>query len=275
MKKLVCFIICMILLSICTVSLASVKINKKNFPDKNFREYIREFLDTNQDKKLSNSEIDQVVEIFVQGRSIKSLTGIERFPNLTTLNCSANKLKELNIGKNTKLQTLLCSSNDLTKLDITGNKALSTLNCSSNYDLKKLDLRKNKKLTHLYCEGCCLSKLNTSKNTQLEVIACSYNALTSLDLSKNTKLQELGCVGNNLTNLDLSKCPDLKKVHCWTNKIQTLDVRKCPILRDLVKTKSAKTEYRDDEQVHYWVKTDVSGSAIAELCANVKVKVKK
>ena len=76
-----------------------VPINEANFPDTNFRAYIAESFDINQDGKLSEEECLAVQKIDVSGMQIKSLKGICRFIELRDLNASDNLLQyNINIG---------------------------------------------------------------------------------------------------------------------------------------------------------------------------------
>ena len=74
-----------------------VPINEANFPDTNFRAYIAESFDINQDGELSEEECLAVQKIDVSGMQIKSLKGICRFIELRDLNASDNLL-QYNIG---------------------------------------------------------------------------------------------------------------------------------------------------------------------------------
>jgi len=48
------------------------------------------------------------------------------------LNCANNRLKSLDISKNTLLNTLTCYNNELASLDVSKNTALASFNCRSN-----------------------------------------------------------------------------------------------------------------------------------------------
>ena len=105
-------------------------INSTNFPNQNFRNYVSSTsIDKNGDGFLGKSEIAKVTSLNVNGRSITSLTGIEYFTELTSLDCSTNSLTSLNLSNNTKLTKLFCSNNRLTALDVSKNTALTTLDC--------------------------------------------------------------------------------------------------------------------------------------------------
>ena len=81
----------------------NIEINEKNFPDENFRKFISDKFDKFGNGYLTKNFIDKITVLECTGKEIKSLQGIEYFTNLTNLNCNVNKLKELDISKNTKL----------------------------------------------------------------------------------------------------------------------------------------------------------------------------
>ena len=226
-----------------------VKINSTNFPDAEFRKYISENIDLNEDGVLSKAEIKKVKTIYLgsDNYTCKSLEGIGVFTELKSLECVSQKslskldlhkntklefvkcgrngIKELNVSKLTKLKELRCYDNKLTKLDVSKNVNLEILDCVSN-NLTGLDLRKNAKLVELYCSSNKLTKLNLTKNTKLHNLWCDSNKLTKLDVTKNTKLSNIVCSRNKLTQLDVTKNLDLVDLYCDTNKLTKLNVDK-------------------------------------------------
>ena len=123
------------------------------FPDAKFQEYLRtairpgtsDKIDENGDGILSAKERNQVYRIDVRKSGITDLTGIERFHNLYTLNCSELGLNELNLSQNTELETLDCSENNLIQLNLSKNSKLKNLDCSEN-KLTQLNLPVSAKL---------------------------------------------------------------------------------------------------------------------------------
>ena len=101
---------------------ASVKINKTNFPDQNFRNWILQ--NYNADGVLTDAIIAEVKEINVSYCEISDLTGIEHFTALEFLLCYGNQLTTLDISKNTKLHYVNCDDNQLTALDVSYNSEL-------------------------------------------------------------------------------------------------------------------------------------------------------
>ena len=80
-------------------------------PDANFKEYLLENFDTNQDGNISLSEAKVVLEINCSNRNIETLDGIEKFENLERLICNDNQLDELELRYNKKLSWLVCNNN--------------------------------------------------------------------------------------------------------------------------------------------------------------------
>ncbi len=203
----------------------SVEINKTNFPDAVFHEYVAACFDTDKNGILSAEEISAVTTIDVPDKGISDLTGIEHFTALETLSCQNNQLTSLDVSNNTVLWHLNCSNNKLITLDVSNNTALESLFCDLN-QLTSLDLSNNTVLWHLDCYNNQLTSLDASNCTSLEELYCYENQLTSLDVSNNAKLNTFYCDDNTykipLTDgkFDLSTLPtgfDIRKASDWTN----------------------------------------------------------
>lgn len=166
-------------LNVTVVPEGSIAIDASNFPDPNFRAYVKAEFDKDYNNSLSESERNAVTEIKVadgyNGQKITNLKGIEFFPNL---------------------EKLYCDNNQLTSLDVSQNKALKYLNCSEN-QLTSLDVSQNTQLKELRCYGNQLTSLDVSKNPALVWLSCTRNQLTSLDLSP-TVVSTLYAAGNQI-----------------------------------------------------------------------------
>ena len=222
------------------VQSAGVAIDDTNFPDADFRTFVKNF-DTNKDDSLSDTEIAAVKVINYPHIGITNLKGIEYFTALKILNCESNRLTTLDVSKNTALTDLNCSGNQLTTLDVSKNTALTDLYCSGN-QLTVLDVSKNTALKTLWCDENQLTVLDVSKNTALKILLCDANQLTALDVSKNTALTRLDCYNNQLTSLDVSNT-DMDDLNCYDNIYQivvgndrTFDLSLLPGNFDVAKT---------------------------------------
>lgn len=219
---------CMVLTLLPTAALADgdVAINEANFPDANFRQYVKEKFDKNEDDVLSADEIAAVKEIHVEGKPITSIEGIAYFTALESLDCSNTKLPSLDTSHNENLVFLRCNKiSTLTTLNVSENTKLKFLYCNDNA-LTALDLTKNLALEKLECGDNKLATLDLSRNTNLKYFGCFNSRLSSLDLTNNTNLEELHFAGNNVSTLDVSKNTNLKKLRVFSNELITLDTSK-------------------------------------------------
>ena len=208
-----------------------VSINETNFPDANFRTVVKAY-DTDKDENLSRAEIEAVKEIKCYHKDIRSLTGIEYFTALQTLECYSNLLTSLDISGNTALKSLDCAKNQLATLDVSRNTALKSLDCADN-QLTALDISQNTALESLICAGNKLTALNVSGNATLKFLDCSTNELTELNVDQNVALNTLDCRNNRLTSLNVSLNLNLQDLNCARNQLSALDVQKNTALKSL------------------------------------------
>lgn len=108
--------------------------------DAAFRAYCLANLDVNNDQVISLAEAQNIKTLNIQGLGIASLSGIEHFSSLTSLNCSNNALTTIDISKLSKLTTLNCANNQLTELSIATNVNLTALDCSGNSALATIQV---------------------------------------------------------------------------------------------------------------------------------------
>ncbi|HPE38666.1 MAG TPA: DUF4214 domain-containing protein [Bacillota bacterium] len=209
-----------------------VAINSTNFPDETFRNYVARYFDDDNNDFLSATEIDAVTEIEIHSYSVNDLTGIEKFSQLTKLDCDSSLLTELDVTQNRALTELDCGYNHLTTLDVSQNTALTYLDCWNN-NLTELDVTHNTALTYLNCGENLLCSLNVTQNTALTALGCYGNNLTELDITKNSALINLGCFKNSIIELDITRNTALIYLRCDNNPITSLDISRNWSLRVL------------------------------------------
>ena len=117
----------------------SIAINASNFPDPDFRTYVKAEFDKDNNNSLSDTERKTATVINVKDKLIETLEGIEFFPNLKELDCSINQLSRLDVSQNTALEKLDCSTNQLASLNLSKNAKLKYLYCNQN-ELTSLDV---------------------------------------------------------------------------------------------------------------------------------------
>ncbi len=150
---------------------ADVEINETNFPDENFRNFLKE-QGYGTDGVLTSAELSTITSLSVTWKNIKDLKGIEFFTALNSLTCSGNQFTSLDLSKNTALTYLYCPYNQLTSLDLSKNTALTSLSCYNN-QLTSLDVSGCTALTSLYCYS------NRIKGEAMDALIASLPTITS------------------------------------------------------------------------------------------------
>ena len=219
---------------------AVVSINATNFPDANFRAWVKANV-AGGASTVTTDQLEAVTSIDCSYENIASLKGISRFPNLTALYCAGNHLAELDLNNNKKLIEVDCSDNQLTALSLSGCKQLKILDCAYN-QLKTLNLSYNTKLEELDCSNNQLTKVNIENVKTLTHIDADNNQLTGINnLDKNPNLSYLSISNNKLTKIDVTKLLKLDCLDVSKNQLKTLDVTKNTLLTDLYASYNALT----------------------------------
>ncbi len=191
-----------------------IAIDEVNFPDREFRNSIKEDFDRNKDGFLTTSEVNAITDISYTVWGISDLKGVEFFTELRSLAVNSNRLTSLDLSKNTKLETLQCYSNKITELDLSNNKALRLLLCRKN-GMEKLILPESDVLYDVECQDNALTELDFSKCPNVSVVDCSGNNLTTVNVNglnissfdgSNNK-RDIGEVGMvvSIPGLDMSR----------------------------------------------------------------------
>ncbi len=220
----------------------SVTINETNFPDQNFREYVKKIIDGNGNNLVDIDERGATTEIRVDTTKVRSVKGVEYFYQLQTLiahpgeedwctdDMGKGKLQELDLRYNPNLVFLDCQRNRLKTLDLSGNPKLESLDCQRN-SLTSLNLSHNPEIVGLECSYNQLTSLDLSRHTKLIGVLCDYNQITYLDVSNAPQLDTFSCQANQLVELRLGAKPNLVDFSCDDNKLASLDVSGCKIVQ--------------------------------------------
>ncbi len=203
-----------------------VELNETNFPDPVFRDYLKETFDFNRNNIVDVSEMKFAKKIMPDEDlrpQIKSVKGIELFPELDTLIINDSPIDTIDISRNPQLKALDISDTGVSSLDVTHNPDLKILKFDRT-KVNKIDLTHNPNLQHLYCLVAPVTELDLSQNPELQFLDCSGTSISKLDLSHNPKLHSVHCNNTKITVLDLSHNPDLVSLFCEYNAISSLDL---------------------------------------------------
>lgn len=182
--------------------------------------------------------------------TVESLSGIEFFTSLTSLNVSGNIIESVDLLMNTLLESLDVSDNSLTALNLSGNTQLTSVNASQNsiesidlsantllfyFDisdnsLTSLDLSNNANLGSLTVSNNGLTTLDLTNSPDLEILRCNSNQLSELNVTENELLMELSCNSNSLVNLNLLSNTNLEELYAESNSLEYLDLSQNPSL---------------------------------------------
>lgn len=210
-----------------------------------------------------NSSIENITTLDVSSSSIKNLTGISGFKNLTSLDCSENLLTALDLSNNTSLTLVNCSKNQaLESLNIkNGNNTNFNLNSkfSENPALSCIQVDDDtysntnwtalKENTASYSTDCNKYTIIPDSNFEDKLIALgidkdgkngkvkteSIRKITSLDLQSSnisdlsgiedfTALLYLDCMSNTITNINVKNNKELRVLNLHDNKLSALDL---------------------------------------------------
>ena len=174
-------------------------IDKTNFPDDIFCNYVKNNCDLDKDGYLTEKEIQSVTSISVSSEGIADLKGIEYFTALTYLVCQNNNLVSLNLSGLASLNHFKCNNNQLESLNLSGCKALSYMECQNN-NLKSLNLWDLTSLSYFTCHNNQLVELDVSNCTKLNYFVCNNNQLVALYMSSEQALGNFVCYGNKIRN---------------------------------------------------------------------------
>ena len=239
---------------------AVVIIDEKHFPDFNFRRYVQENHDANQNGILEFAESncedgvshrkDQIgltrysstSEMFedckgldVSGWGIADLSGIEYFRGLEALICQDNVLKNLDLTKCPDLKYLDCSGNrELSRIELSNDSLLLALDCNRTaIDLSQY-LPRWKYIGELDCRDMQLTELDLSRNPWLSFVDCSNNRIDTLSL-EGSRVEELYCNESDIRKIDMGPemLPWLRVLSCNFNRLTELDLSLLPQLYEV------------------------------------------
>ncbi len=178
-----------------------IPLTEQFFPDDNFRSYVTEKYDKDDNHHLSDTERSKMETFICNGLDIASFEGIEYFPNLFRLYANNNpNLTELSIHGFPKLYHLQANNCALTQVHVTGCPALSALILHGN-PLTELDL------------SSCSSLI------QLDLINCT--TLRTLNISNYPNLIYLNIYGSGINYLNIQSNPYMLEALNGTKTVET------------------------------------------------------
>ena len=185
--------------------------------------------DISGDNQVPTQLISSITSLDVSNENISSLSGIEDFVALETLNYNDNSVTSIDISALTALKTLSAESNGISTLDLSTYSGLEYIHLEGN-SLSTIDVSNQTALKTLKLDDNGLTSLDVSSNTGLILLKLDDNSLTTLDLSNNTALEELYISGNTFSTLDVSANTALTELYASNSALTSLDLSNTPLL---------------------------------------------
>ncbi|AXG67857.1 internalin-J [Kordia sp. SMS9] len=230
-------------------------------PDDNFEQTLIDLgYDTTLDNYVTTANINTITSLNVVGKNIASLTGLEDFTALQSLDFSINNVTTVDLTQNAQLRFLLLTGNSLatinvsqnpllrgltveenllTTIDVTQNPLLESLNISKNL-FTSIDVTQNAGLTNLDVGENSLSQINVTQNPVLAFLTLDKNNFSAVDVTNNPLLSSLSVEENSLTTIDITQNPVLLGAYFGYNQLTTIDVSQNLALETLVVTANSQ-----------------------------------
>ncbi len=193
--------------------------------DPYFEKALASYDDISGDYKIPFDAVLKIKNLELNDYRITSLSGIEKFTNLETLQCRFTQVSNIDISKNKALKNLLITKNlSLNQIDLSHNTSLEMVEVSHTYLSELILPVENSALEYLDVSfNPNLEDLDLSNAMYLKVLALDNTGLNSLEYSYNTYLEYLSVSGNTITSLDVSLNP----------RLTVLDITNTPKLKQL------------------------------------------
>lgn len=229
---------------------ASVGAEGVVIPDEKFRAWILWNYDTDKDGRLSEEEAEGVTKIELSSQDIKTLDGIQFFPNLVHLHASGRDeehpggIQEVDLTHNPKLAHIYLVSNRIRTLRLGDHPDLDHLALSFNA-LEELSMRHYPKLTLLQVSFNHLQRIDVRGLDELTQFDCDNNPLQEILLG-NARLDSFRCEDTRVQTLDFSGCPRMNTVCCTScPELTTIYLAKGQVLGSLRCDENVQIAYHE------------------------------
>ncbi len=212
---------------------AMTAIDETNFPDPEFRRWLKRWCDTNGDGYLSLSEKNEITDIYIEdGYDISSLKGIEYLTEVSYLCCRDRRLSDLDVSALGKLWELSVYGNQIESITFGDHPLLENISLSDN-KLTSLNVSDMPKLNNLDFTSNQLGTLEIADCPALKNIYGNENPLSSVTLKNLPALEELALTNGTFETIDLSAMPLLKYVNLEFNELKSIDLSQLSRLETL------------------------------------------
>ena len=233
-------------------------------PDANFEAALAVYDDISGDGKIPTVNAETAVRLFISGKSIADLSGIEDFSNLEELYCGNNSLTSLDVSKNSKLFRLNAAINNISNLNLGTSTSLENVFVNRN-ELSSIDVSGLNNLAFLSVYSNNLTAIDLTKNTLLEDLSIRDNEISTIDLSKNNALKVLDVSNCSLTEINLTNIPNLTEIYVNDNELSAIDLSKNLLLQSIFLHNNSIEGYLDFSSYDKLIEFDITNCNVTAL----------
>ncbi|CAM3313045.1 hypothetical protein FLLO111716_02985 [Flavobacterium longum] len=180
-------------------------------------------IDADGDGEISVVEALEVSALNLRSTGIHSLTSLDSFENLQTLDCGNNVLSNFNhiaqidLSNLSSLVSLDCIDANVSSIVNTSAAPLLKFLRATGNDLPDWNLSDFPALETFACIGCDISTFNLPGDSTVKYLTIAGNHITTFNLSPNTALETISFEPYQPGALDFSIFPNLKSMNIWSN----------------------------------------------------------
>ena len=213
-----------------------VEINETNFPDNLLRRYMNLVVDSNQNGKIEQDEVQKIK--YLKLGEYEGEGELEKFTNLGDEGVVSDfkgieyltNLEEMKIAIPTKM------TNKESLYKLTNLKSVTMLGGFRKTDLKIFDFSNYRKLNKIQIVQLNnLKKINISKNSNLKSFECwAGGKLNEVDFSKCKKVSNIKIIDTNIKKINIGKNKKLKNITIKNdNSLKKIDISKAGKIKSL------------------------------------------
>ncbi len=164
----------------------TIYLTEEFFPDQALRDVLISVysrLNLTEGCELTDEIIQNIMSLNLKNKGVTDITGYQYLTNLHDFNCYGLQLTTLDVSMLPELMVLDCSSNRLHELDLSNNKNLRQLKCYGN-SLTSLDVSGMEDLEVLHCYYNYLQVLKMGSHPNLREVRCQRNLLDAIAMGK-------------------------------------------------------------------------------------------
>lgn len=209
----------------------SITVNKKNFPDKQFRMALLSW-NIFQGVKATRKDLKEVTELTMTAKNRRlNYKGIEHLPNVTHMYLT-EWTENVKLPEVSRLKELYYTNHAMRQMSVEHFPQLKSVSVSGER-LEKLDLSRNGQIRHLILEVPNLKGFAFSRLKKLTKLELFCQRLAKFDLSHNKKIKVLYLEDILDSSIELTSFPQLEELTINYANIETLDLTDLPNLKKI------------------------------------------